>query len=80
VTLDQTMVLREIDDVVAHVRHLISGARYDDLSDLDASISSEATTLLRSAIERFAPANSAFVKNIGSSTIYGGKYTLNQID
>lgn len=76
--LDQGAVLREIDDVVAHARHLISGSKYDDLSDLELDVSSEATTLLRSAIERFAPANSAFVKNIGSATIYGGKYTLNQ--
>jgi hypothetical protein len=78
VALDQKAILKEIDGVVAYVKALTARSKYDDLSDLPGDVSSEGTTLIRSTIERFAPADSAFVKNIGSSTIYGGKYTLSQ--
>jgi hypothetical protein len=73
---DQKAILQQIDAIFSHVDTLISTARFGDLSDLSDQYGSEASTLLRSAIERLAPPGSSYVKNMGSITVYGGPQGL----
>jgi len=70
--LSTQAVLKQIDDVLTHVKQLTSVSRFDDLSDLSDNTAGEAATLLSHTIERLAPHGSSYLKNIGQSTVYGG--------
>lgn len=61
-SLNQQAVLDQIDSVLNQCQALVR-ARYDDLSDMPDDASSEAASLLLSAIERLAPPDSGYVKN-----------------
>jgi hypothetical protein len=74
--LDQETILAQIDYILSHVKQVTSTSKYSDLSDLDDHRGSEAATLLRSTIERLAPSDSSYVKNMASTTIYGGPQGL----
>jgi len=74
--LDQQAILQQIDAVRSHVDGLISGSRHKDLSDLSDQGGSEASTVLRSAIERLAPQGSSYLRNISQATVYGGPQGL----
>jgi hypothetical protein len=73
--LDQKAILQQIDEVLHHVTILTGNKLHGEISDQNGT---EAATVLRSAIERLAPPESSYVKNIGKCTIYGGPQGLRQ--
>ena len=76
--LDQKSILGEIDFVIKHVTDLTENSRDELMFDLPDYASSEASTLLRATIERFAPEGSSFRTNINSTRVYGGPHGLAQ--
>jgi hypothetical protein len=58
--LDQKVIIRQIDDVLAKAN---LHSRHEDFSDLPNQDLSEAITLLHSGIHRLAPSGSTYIKN-----------------
>ena len=63
-------IIKEIDALIEYYDGLRKQAQYDDLSDLDDSITTEAQIRLASCIDRIAPLNSPYRKNIDSHCSY----------
>ena len=61
--LNQQVVISQIDAILDQCIKLVSGAKFDDLSDLSDDRVSEAVNLLFAAIERLAPPNSSYINN-----------------
>lgn len=61
--LDRTIILKQIDEVFSRIDVLRRSSKYDDHSDMPDEAATEAVSLLTSAIERFAPPGSSYLKN-----------------
>lgn len=63
-------LIKEIDELIAYYDIIRKRSKYDDLSDLEDPIQTEVGARLGSCIDRLAPPNSPYRKNIDSHCSY----------